>query len=336
MALLVECQGQSVVPPRHDCMETQSAFERTHMGAVKSYLLLVISVFLLCGKACGSPKSGPLAAPIKQGYMTTSDGIRIHYLESGDASLPRALVLITGWRLPASLWNEQLEKFSQTTRVLAIDPRSEGESTKTPDGNTPEFRARDLHDLLARLKISRYVLVGWSQGVQDLAAYIQQFGMKSVTGVVIVDSPVFAGPAEIELHKESSEGILSRTTLFVNYPRESMEGMVHSFFLQPHPGLDMEKIVNAALRTPTATAIAMLISDYFGVDRRPALAKINKPTLVIAPAASPYFEREKEMAATIRGAQFVVVGGSGHAVMIDQQAKFDDALRTFLESIKRW
>jgi non-heme chloroperoxidase len=306
------------------------------MSATKLRLLLVVSAFLICAKAFGSPKSGATPTLINEGYTTTSDGIRIHYLESGDASSPRALVLITGWRLPAYLWDEQLQKFSQSMRVLAMDPRSEGESTKTTDGNTPEFRARDLRDILAQLKISRYVLVGWSQGVQDLAAFIQQFGMDSIAGVVIVDSPVFAGPAEIELHKESSEATLSHMTLFVNYPRKSMEGMVHSFFLQPHPGLDMEKIVNTTLQTPTATAIAMLMSDYFGADRRAALAKINKPTLIVAPAASPYFEREREMAAKIRGAQFLVVEGSGHAVMIDQQKKFDDALAGFLQSRVTW
>jgi non-heme chloroperoxidase len=299
-------------------------------------VVAALALLLLCGKTFAWPRSSLSAATITQGYATTSDGIRIHYLESGNASSPRALVLIPGWRLPAYLWNEQLEKFSQDMRVLAIDPRSEGESTKTPDGNTPEFRARDLHDVLAQLKISRYVLVGWSQGVQDVAAYIQQFGMDSIAGVVIVDSPVYAGPAEIELHRESSEATLKRMTTDVNYPRESMEGMVHYFFLQPHPGLDMEKIVNSTLQTPTATAIAMLMSDYFGMDRRPALVKIDKPTLVITPAASPDFEAEKEMAATIRGAQFLVVQGSGHAVMIDQPEKFDGALEDFLQSKVKW
>ncbi|MGH9598598.1 MAG: alpha/beta fold hydrolase [Terracidiphilus sp.] len=141
------------------------------MIARKRCLLLAVGIFLLCGNAVSSPKLAPPAL-IREGYVTTRDGIHTHYLESGDATSPRALVLITGWRLPASLWDEQLKKFSHDMRVLAIDPRSEGESTKTPDGNTPEFRARDLHDVLAQLKISRYVLVGWSQGVQDLAAYI--------------------------------------------------------------------------------------------------------------------------------------------------------------------
>lgn len=298
-------------------------------------LLFAMSVFVLCSNGFGSPKSATHGA-ISEGWVTTSGGLRIHYLESGDASSTRALVLITGWRLPAYLWNEQLNTFSRSMRVLAIDPRSQGESTKTPEGNTPESRAKDLHDVLGKLKISRYVLVGWSQGVQDLAAYIQQFGMGSISGVVLVDSPIYAGPAEIELHRESSELTLKRMTTDVDYPRESMEGMVHYIFLQPHPDLDLEKIVNSTLQTPTATAVAMLVADYFGVDRRPALSKIDKPTLVVTPAASPDFKAEKEMAAMIRGAQFLVVPGSGHAVMIDQPEKFDQALQQFLQTKVRW
>ncbi len=52
---------------------------------------------------------------IKEGVATLASGIRIHYLEAGSgASLP-ALVLIPGWRLPAFLWNRQLQTFSKLT-----------------------------------------------------------------------------------------------------------------------------------------------------------------------------------------------------------------------------
>jgi non-heme chloroperoxidase len=81
---------------------------------------------------------------IRDGYARVESGIRIHYLEAGSGSSLPALILIPGWRLPAFLWSEQLRRFSKLTRVIAIDPRSQGESTKTTDHNTPESRARDL------------------------------------------------------------------------------------------------------------------------------------------------------------------------------------------------
>jgi non-heme chloroperoxidase len=303
------------------------------MSATKSRLLLALAPLLLCSQAFASPRP-PVS--INESYATTSDGIRIHYLESGNVDSPRTLVLIPGWRLPAYLWNEQLQKFSRGMRVIAIDPRSQGESTKTPDGDTPEFRARDLHDVLADLKISRCILVGWSQGVQDVAAYIQQFGTDSLTGIVLVDSPVSAGPAEIEINPQFSEGVLSRLNGYVTEPREYCGGMVRSIFMQPHPDLDIQKIVNSTLQTPTAIAISMLVSDSFGVDRRPALAKINKPTLFVASGVSPLLAAERETAASIRGAQFLVVQGAGHAVFVDQPEKFDHALQSFIQNRVQW
>jgi non-heme chloroperoxidase len=303
------------------------------MSTKKNGLLLALAPFLLCSEAFALPRP-PVA--INESFATTSGGIRIHYIESGDVDSPRVLVLIPGWRLPAYLWNEQLQKFSQHMRVVAIDPRSQGESTKTPDGDTPEFRARDLRDVLADLKISRCVLVGWSQGVQDVAAYVQQFGTESLAGIVLVDSPVSAGPAEIEINPQFSEGVLSRLNGYVTEPREYCEGMVRSIFMQPHPDLDVQRIVNSTLQTPAAIAISMLVSDTFGVDRRPALAKINKPTLFIASGASPLLAAERETAALISGAQFLVVQGAGHAVFVDQPEKFDDALQSFIQNRAQW
>jgi hypothetical protein len=40
--------------------------------------------------------------------------------------------------------------------------------------------------VLAILGISHPVLVGWPQGVQDVAAYVQEYGNSSVDGVVLV------------------------------------------------------------------------------------------------------------------------------------------------------
>ena len=105
----------------------------------------------------------------------------------------------------SQIWQTQLEHFEKNRRVIAIDPRSQGDSTKTDGDNTPEARARDLREIIQQLALKNVVLVGWSQGVQDVAAYVEQFGTDSIAGFVLVDSPLSSGPAEIKLHPESSE-----------------------------------------------------------------------------------------------------------------------------------
>ncbi|HLW53769.1 MAG TPA: alpha/beta hydrolase [Candidatus Angelobacter sp.] len=270
---------------------------------------------------------------LREDYVTTTTGIRIHCLESGEHGSKRVLVVIPGWRLPAFLWNEQIKKFAPIIRVVAFDPRSQGKSTKVSENNTPEARAQDLHDLLNMLGISDPILVGWSQGAQDVAAYIQQFGADSVAGVVFVDTAVSAGPTEIEIARPFSKIILSEISDYASHPKEFSAGMVQSLFKKPHPELDMQQIVQSTLETPTETGIAMLVSDIFGVDRRSGLTKLKKPTLVIGSSESPLIEFEKEMAASIPGTKPVFIGGTGHAVFIDEPQRFNTALKNFLQSL---
>ncbi len=300
------------------------------MRCKSSFWLVML---LLSSTGYGFAGESSSLAAIKDGFVTMDSGLQIHYLEAGADTGAPTLILIPGWRLPASLWSEQLKTFSAVTRVIAIDPRSQGESSKTSDGNTPESRARDLHDMLGKLGVRHCILVGWSQGAQDVAAYLQQFGTESVAGAVFVDSPVSWGPAEIEAHQDFSRAILSGIAMYAAHPEEYSEGMVHSIFKKPHPDLDLQRVVRSSVQTPTDTGIAMLVADIFGADRRPALAKLDKPTLVIASSESPLLGVQKEMAATIPGSRFLEIQGAGHALFVDEPQKFDDALRALFQAI---
>lgn len=270
------------------------------------------------------------AASIGDAYFTTDDGARIHYLQAGQDHAAPALVLIPGWTLTASLWREQLQRFSPHQRVIAVDSRSQGESSTMLTGNTPERRAQDVHALLASLHVKRYVLVGWSQGAQDVAAYVQQFGTGSLAGIVFVDSPVSAGTNELDIRKEFSKAILSGLSRYAAHPADYSAGMVRSIF--KHPPADIDAVIAQAQHTPPAVGSAMLTADIFGADRRPALAKIDRPALVIAAGESPLLDAQKEMAAAIRGARFVTVPNTRHAVFVDDPRTFDAALESLLET----
>jgi non-heme chloroperoxidase len=275
--------------------------------------------------------SGPaLGSDVRDATITLDDGTRIHLLEAGQPSAAPTIVFIPGWTLPAFLWKDQMQRFSSDRLVIAIDPRSQGDSTKTEMGNTPEQRARDLREILAKRHIASAVLVGWSQGANDVAAYVMQFGTSSIAQLAFVDSPVAAGPAEIEVNKEWSQGFLSRLAGYVNSPAEYSERTVRSLFMKPHPELDIDAAIAHARKTPPNIGLTMLIMDIFGVDRRPALAKIDRPTLVIGSAESSLAEAQKRMADAIPGAEFLLLNGAGHAVFVDEPERFAQALERLL------
>jgi len=314
-------------------------FPRIAPTALLSTILSTVPTLSL---ALDDAKSTPKAtvnprndAQFRDGFFTTSDGAHIHYLAAGQLTGEPPIVFIPGLTLTASLWNRQLQEFSANRLTVAIDSRSQGGSSVMLSGNTPERRAVDLHELIASLHITRFIIVGWSQGVEDAAAFIQAYGTDSLAGVVFVDSPVSYGWAEVDEHKDYSKIILARLASFDIDPEKTAEERVRSIFRKPHPDLDIQHAIEEARKTPPSIVISMRVMDLFGADRRPALKKINRPTLVIASSASPLLQIQKQMAESIVGSRWVVVEGAGHAVFVDDPETFNAELRRLLAAIQR-
>jgi non-heme chloroperoxidase len=70
---------------------------------------------------------------------------------------------------------EGADELSKNYRVIAVDPRSQGESEKPTYGLLPETRARDYKELVDQLGLKQPVLIGWSMGCGELLSYVEQF-----------------------------------------------------------------------------------------------------------------------------------------------------------------
>lgn len=91
-------------------------------------------------------------------------------------------MFIPGWQMQKWIWEKQIAQFSANYHVIAVDPRSQGESGKPADGNYPERRSRDYKELVDHLKLAPAVLVGWSMAVPEITAYVDQFGAADLSG----------------------------------------------------------------------------------------------------------------------------------------------------------
>ncbi len=132
--------------------------------------------------------AGVADTDIQGNYFTTSDGVRLHYLDDGEGL---AIVLIPGWMNPASIWEPQIRHFSQHYRVIALDPRSQGESEQVAEGHYPERRSRDIMELIEHLDVSPVVLAGFSMGGPEVLSYVDQFGTSSLDGIAHRGAPDF-------------------------------------------------------------------------------------------------------------------------------------------------
>jgi microsomal epoxide hydrolase len=315
---------------------------------MKLHLTFSNAVLLCLGLAVPAHAQIPQT---KSGFVTTADGAKIHYLEVGERhtldlytgplrpppgetkrktqALGRpALLFVPGWTMPAWIWEHQIAHFAKTHRVVAMDPRGQGESSKPRDGYFPAVRARDIKTVIDELKLAPVALVGWSMGVNEIAAYVDQFGTEGLAGIVLVDG--VAGGYEDQM----LTGFLKWSGGILKDREKSTGPIVRSMFRNPEVLKDeayLERLERAVLQTPTDATIALLVGSSTS-DFRAALAKIDKPTLIVtAPNQYVGFDAMyAEMAKSIPGARHEVFPNAGHALFVDDPARFNALLDDFL------
>ena len=277
-----------------------------------------------------------LRADLKTGsshMVEIADGVTLRLIEAGKPGDEPTLVFIPGWGTGADIWRRQIDLFAKTHRVIAFDPRSQGESTKTNSGNTPETRAQDLHTLLERLGVRHPVLIGWSQGVQDVAAYVERYGTKDLAGIVLVDAAISDGADGMAARPQETAEQFKMFAVYQAHQPEYLDGMMHAIISKPQSDDTMKGLISTGMKTSPDVGVGMLVADMFGVNRTPALKKIDCPTLIIASAKSFELSRQQSAANQIPHARFEKVDDAAHAVFIDQPDRFNELLKSFVVNL---
>ena len=284
------------------------------------------AILLCAGVVLGLPARAAVTEAVPG-----ADGVRIQLLEDGRADATRTLLLIPGWLTRSAIWDAQIRYFAgRGDRVIAIDSRSQGDSSVVYAHNDPESRARDIRRVIADLHLTHLVLVGWSQGVQDVAAYVDRFGTAGISKIVLVDATVSGGPADVSAHPQLVEAVLGHMALYSRDPRAYARGFMLHIISAPIAAPVMARLVAGFMKTPPAVGLAMQMEDLFTVDRWPYLKKFDRPTLVVVSDRNPFMTEEKQMADELSNGRVVVIAHAAHAVFFDQPAAFNRALEAFI------
>jgi non-heme chloroperoxidase len=283
----------------------------------KALLLVALSCLFLAASLVAQ-------TGVHSDHFQTSDGVSIHYVEAGSGP---AILFVPGWTMPATIWHAQISHFMQHYHVIAVDPRSQGESEKTAEGNYPERRARDYKELVDHLKLDSVVLVGWSLGVPELLSYVEQFGTANLRGLVLVDGLVWLDPNQVPGFLGFMEQIQVDRAKFAN-------SFVRSMYKKPQKQDYIDSVVQASLQTPTNTAAALMLGMLAKTDWTPAMAKVGTTPLLYVhqSALSDQAERIKK---TLPSAQFEEFKDAGHALFVDDAEQFNTLLDNFAASTSR-
>ena len=258
------------------------------------------------------------AADPQDRFFVTSDGVRLHYLEAGQG---HTIILVPGWTMPAWIWQPQIDFFARAYHVVALDPRSQGESEITWSGDEPLRRAEDIAELIARTGgADPVLLVGWSLGVLDALAYVHVHGDGRLAGLVLVDNSVGENPPpRAERHPHG----------YRKPPYDEwVELFVHGMFTNPQPAGYLDRLTESALRTPKAIAHELLAYPLPRTYWREAIYSTMKPILYVV---RPHLEGQAaNLQANHPGAESVVFQGVGHALFVDDPDRFDTLMQDFI------
>ncbi|WP_344059971.1 alpha/beta hydrolase [Microbacterium pumilum] len=266
--------------------------------------------------------------------ITTSDGVRLTYLESGDAA-GRPVMLIAGFKAAATSWRPQLAALEKAGhRVIAFNRRGHGDSEVGPDGShTMDRHGADVGDAIRELGLEDVTLIGQSMGGNSIWALLSNGGAAGIRDIVIVD--------------QTPKMLNSDDWAYGFYDYDSSN--VDTFFATGIPDPARHPLVSKgpvrigrllkamdlkAAKAGFTSAELELLGDHARRDWRPAIAATQVPVLFVAGRESEFWPCEHAAAAASlapRGTS-AVIRKAGHATNLEQPKAFNDGVLAWLSA----
>lgn len=267
---------------------------------------------------------------MKESYVEVDSGVELFVQEAGDGD---PIVFIPGFTFTTEVFSKQVEFFSKTNRVIVIDPRSHGRSTKVLHGNDYVTHGADLAGVLAQLNLNNVTLVGWSFGCLTVWEYFKQHGASNIKAMVMIDMP----PKSLSVDQEDwVEGSLNDIAgIYTTYLREpkGQRAFITDYITQVMVQRELQPVeltwlVEQSLKTPYYIAGNLFASGMFSDYREEARAASKAvPTLTVvaehwADTATSYINKNYP------DSQIEVLGG--HMMFWEYGDQFNALVEQFL------
>lgn len=253
--------------------------------------------------------------------MADVNGARLAYESLGDGE---PVVMVHGFTLDMRMWDDQLDVFAASYRIVRYDLRGFGKSS-VPDGK-PYLHADDLAALLDQIHIDRAHVMGLSMG-GGVALEFACLYPNRLNTLLLVDAAMGGYPWTMALDYE--QGATSVAEIRRNW-------LAHALFAP-------------ALRNPhAAIRLTQIVNDYSGwhwqhVDNNhfpppsvyERLEEIQVRTLAVVGAweLPDFLGIADTIAARVPHAHKAVIAGAGHMCNMEQPAEFNQIALDFLAGL---
>lgn len=259
-------------------------------------------------------------------FATSSDGVRIFYTTVGQG---RPLVLSHGGTHTWESWEDlgYIDALKDRFRLILIDSRGHGKSDKPHDvaAYTYAQQVDDVAAVVDDLGIMRFHFWGYSLGAEIGFVLASLFPERVQSLITYGDHPYVRSPGDRAFVDEINETLRRGMQAWV----DEMEAL-GVFAQYPQPAARKERLLAA---DPQAL-IAMVTASAEYPGEVTDLSRITMPCLLIEGEHDVVNELAHSAARELPNADFVSVGGIGHAMVhADTILPY---VRAFLERHALW
>ena len=267
------------------------------------------------------------------------DGARIYYEDRGQG---QPILLVHGWTCSSRFWQKSVAELAKEFRVVTLDLRGHGNSSKILSGHTIAQYARDVREIIELLQLEELTLAGWSLGGPVVLSYYDQYrddsGLKALG--LIDTAPHPFSLASWNSHSLKNHNHDALNAVFATYAADPLQ-FAAAFTRKMFKGgtasdEDVRWISTELAKTPPWIAMA-IYSDFVMSDCARILPTLKLPVAVFAADSDIYQEGIKmgrSIAAQISRASFYPFEDAGHLLFYEQPGKFNQALTAFIREAK--
>jgi pimeloyl-ACP methyl ester carboxylesterase len=268
----------------------------------------------------------PATSPVQ-----TRDGTSLFIRDWGEG---RPVVFVASWALASPMWAYQVAHLSDRgMRCVAFDRRGHGRSGVPRGGYDMDTFADDLAAVVERMGVSDVALVGHSMGCAEILHYLDRHGSRRVGKVALLApaAPYLVKTADNPYGAPRAYHDARMAEWAQDFPKWIDANKAPFFTPDTSPAMT-DWLCDELRTTPAPVAIATFRA-LLAKDLRPALSRIDRPTLVIQgdkDASAPLDITGRRVAAGIRGAELKVYDGAPHGLFVTHMDQVNRDLEAFL------
>ena len=263
--------------------------------------------------------------------------VKIYYDVKGEGE---PICLIIGWGASSVMWIDQPELLSKTHKVILIDNRGGGRSSKPDIPYTMKMFVEDIKGVLDHLNITKLHLLGHSMG----GMIVQNFALtypKMLNSLILCCTSPFSMVPNILIRNPVAWFIKTKFT------PESIKNLLSAIFTKKYVDFlfqksfdeeieNYQKLIRVAIKYPPnirgMNNQFSAIKDHNTLNR---LGEIEIPTLIIAGRQDFILppRHSKILAKYIPNSEFKILEG-GHGLYVEAEKEFHETIIDFLNRNK--